>query len=485
MVPEWLEGISQWLSLNPGWLAVALALVAFAESLAVVGLVVPGVAILFAIALLAGQSGMPLMQVLVWTALGAVVGDNVSFWLGRRFQGRLHSIWPFSRYPSMLDRGEVFFRQHGGKSIVIGRFVGPIRPVIPMVAGTFAMDGRRFLVFNLASALAWAPFYILPGFLVGSTLAMDIDLPRYFYPILAVSIFLLVMSWLLFVRVQLGLDSGSRFYLRVQSWMVGDDVTHGVWHGLSSHRPGQPGEFPLASLTLALAGTALFLIWSSLTLATGMLESLDSYVLGFFLTLRHPLFDPPALVMTLMGDPEFLAFTASVAIGTLAFRGYYAAAIHVGMAMLVTGVTVTLMKSGFDMPRPDAVLRPPDSGSYPSGHVAGSAIILGLAASFVARESGSRKRWRVYLAFGVPLLLMAISRLYLGVHWQSDVVGGLLLGLAICGFTRVSYSRYDQTPLSLDAFSILALVLWVAMAIMYTVLSWPEALVIYAPTASG
>lgn len=180
MSSEWLQALTAWLGANPGWLSVALFATAFLESLALAGILIPGVAIIFAVAALAGQVSIPILEALFWAWAGAVAGDSISFALGRLFQGRLEKLWPLNRFPGFIAKGEVFFHLHGGKSVVIGRFVGPIRPIIPLIAGAFLMPWKRFLAFNLSSAVAWAPTYVLPGYLVGSALASDFEPPSHF-----------------------------------------------------------------------------------------------------------------------------------------------------------------------------------------------------------------------------------------------------------------------------------------------------------------
>lgn len=481
MLTDWIHTFSDWLSANPGWLAFALLLTAFIESLAIAGLVVPGVALLFAIAVLAGKTGMTMWSALGWTALGAIAGDNISFWLGRACSGRLHRIWPFSRYPAMLYRGERFFRKHGGKSVVIGRFVGPIRPVIPVVAGALGMPGQRFLLFNLASALAWAPIYVLPGFLVGTTIARRIQLPPHLYLILVVGGAILAAMYLLFFRLQWQLDTQSRTYARVRNWMTRYNTTHRFWRLLSSERPTSGGEFPLASISLALGAAVLFVTWSALTLSTDLLQPLNQQTLTFFGTLRQPLFDPLATYITLLGNTAVMAVSAGIVTLLLGFRGYYAAALHVLAAFVLSFALVWGLKYGFHIPRPQTDLHPPLSGAFPSGHATGITVLAGLSASFIAREINSRLRWQIYSLFSIPILLVAISRLYLGVHWLTDVVGGILLGLFICGFVRASFSRYDHAPLSVDLLSKLTLLLWLAFVCGYLFLTGPAAMSAYAP----
>lgn len=162
-----LSDLTQWLGAHSQWLGLAIFLVSLTESLAVAGLVVPGVFLLFAFAALAAGADMPLLEAIAWAFCGAVIGDLLSFALGRWFHQDIRRLSLFRRHPQWIDRGERFFRRYGWVSVVLGRFIGPIRPIIPLVAGMFDMPAWRFVVINLLSALAWAPAYLIPGYSAG------------------------------------------------------------------------------------------------------------------------------------------------------------------------------------------------------------------------------------------------------------------------------------------------------------------------------
>ena len=481
MTGSWLNDLSAWLGAHPGWLAVALFATAFVESLAIAGIIVPGVAILFAVATFAGQAGMPVSAALMWAGLGAIAGDSISFALGRTLQGRLNSVWPLSRYPALIAKGTGFFRQHGGKSVVIGRFVGPIRPVIPLIAGALLMPWRRFLAFNIASAVGWAPVYVLPGFLVGSALSSEIRPPAHFYGVTGVSLGVLVLIYIVLFRFQLGLAEGRPLYTWLQRRMAQYDTTHRFWRLYSNQRPAREGEFPLTSIILALGASALFLLWMQLSTHTHLLTAFNLEVAQWFGQLRQPLLDGPVIAITMIGDPQVLFAAATLSVMVLAFRGYYAAAAHVLVATLLTSVLVWGLKTGLAVPRPQEVVAPPTSGAFPSGHSAGITVLVCLMASFVAGEIRHNKRWQAYALVSLPLLPVALSRLYLGVHWFTDVIGGILLGLAITGAVRASYSRFDRTPLAPDLFLVIAGLLWLVFTGTYISATWSEAVAAYRP----
>jgi len=146
-------------------------LISLSESLAFVGLMVPGTVLMFGIGAVVATGSIALKPTLIAAIAGAITGDGISYWLGHHYQQRLVNVWPFSRYPQMLVKGDAFFRRHGGKSVLFGRFVGPVRPVIPVVAGMLGMGALRFTIVNVFSAIGWAFAYILPGVFFGTSLA--------------------------------------------------------------------------------------------------------------------------------------------------------------------------------------------------------------------------------------------------------------------------------------------------------------------------
>jgi membrane protein DedA with SNARE-associated domain len=167
---SWINAVVDLVALYPAWALAVAFLAAIIEAVAVLGVLIPGTPILMAVAGAAAMAGQPMMPFLVLSVIGAVIGDFLSFWVGRRFSGRLRGVWPFSRRPALLDNAVNFFDRYGIYSVALCRFVPVLRSTVPLVAGMAGMRQRRFVMANVASAFVWAPVHIYPAQLAGISL---------------------------------------------------------------------------------------------------------------------------------------------------------------------------------------------------------------------------------------------------------------------------------------------------------------------------
>jgi len=162
-----IQSTLDFISAHSGWAFPVMFITSFGESFAFVSLLFPGTSILIVAGTLMATGSLPYWSVLAGAVIGAVLGDTVSFWLGHRYGGGIGRVWPFTRNPDLLPSGIRFFRKHGGKSVFIGRFFGPVRAVIPLTAGIMRMPKGRFWFANVTSAIVWAPMLLLVGDAVG------------------------------------------------------------------------------------------------------------------------------------------------------------------------------------------------------------------------------------------------------------------------------------------------------------------------------
>ena len=153
------------------WAGPILGAVAFGESLAIVGLFVPATALMLAVGGLIGSGTLDPLPVVLWAIGGAVLGDAVSYGIGRILGPGASRSWPLNRHRRSVARTRLFFRRFGFAAIVLGRFLGPIRSTVPLVAGILRMNHGAFQLANGLSAVLWVPVMLAPGYVTGTNLA--------------------------------------------------------------------------------------------------------------------------------------------------------------------------------------------------------------------------------------------------------------------------------------------------------------------------
>jgi membrane protein DedA with SNARE-associated domain len=145
------------------WAAPVVFLLAFGESLAFISLLIPAWGALVAIGALINAGGVSFWPVWIAGSLGAALGDWLSYWVGLKLEYSVQHIWPLSRHPDLIPRAEAFVKKWGIPGIFIGRFFGPLRASVPLVAGIFEMPFWRFQFANFTSAFVWAAVLLTLG----------------------------------------------------------------------------------------------------------------------------------------------------------------------------------------------------------------------------------------------------------------------------------------------------------------------------------
>ncbi len=199
---QWVANAMSYVAANGHWAGPVVFALAFAESLAFFSLFVPFTAIIVASGTLIGAGTLDPWLILPWGILGACLGDALSYWIGRYFGRSVPRLWPFRNDPGLIDCGQRFFLRWGALSVCLGRFFGPLRAVVPLVAGMMAMPQGRFQIANVASAIVWLPLLMAPGALAGSVFK---DVPHFgertfIYVFVAFLVFPLAVGGLAWLR---------------------------------------------------------------------------------------------------------------------------------------------------------------------------------------------------------------------------------------------------------------------------------------------
>lgn len=162
-----VEAIVAFVRDHHAWAAPMAFFVAFMESFCFLSIIWPGTAILVGISALlaAGGAGIDVLwPAIVAAALGGTFGYALSYWIGRYFKEGLLRTWPFKQHPDSIAQGKAFFDKYGAASVFLGHFFGPVRAIIPVVAGMYSMKQLPFQIANFASATIWAVGVIAPGY---------------------------------------------------------------------------------------------------------------------------------------------------------------------------------------------------------------------------------------------------------------------------------------------------------------------------------
>jgi membrane protein DedA with SNARE-associated domain/membrane-associated phospholipid phosphatase len=434
------------------WTYALVGVMAFLETGAFVGLVAPGETVVIAGGVIAGQGEIELIPLigLVWVC--AVLGDTTSFYIGQRLgRGFLERHGPRVKIShERLEQVEGYFDRHGGKTILIGRFIGLVRALAPFIAGASGLAYRRFLPYSVVGTGLWATVFCVLGYIFWRSF----DQVAHYA---GQAIFGLGLT----VGVIVGIVVAYRRRRHIHAWLVAHERHPLVRPLFAIGRPVYrrvvlplarviapearflwnritPGGLGLElTTTLAIGGVGMYVFFLYVMVLSGDpgLTPLDQELLDLSNDLSSKLLTDVAKVVTDFGAlPACVAVVVATSI-VLAARGRLAevAVLVVGFALIY--VSVQIAKAGIDRPRPEAPLVDTSGSSFPSGHAAYSTAWVAAALMFTRRlglASAALVTAAVVLAVAIGL-----SRIYLRAHLWSDVAGGWGLGVGIFGLLAV------------------------------------------------
>lgn len=460
-----------WIARHPEWAYATVFLAAFTESLAFVGLFIPGALVMFGAGAVVAVGSLELWDTLAWAAAGAIAGDAGSYWLGRHYRAELHDRWPFRRHPKLLQKGTAFFHRHGGMSIFLGRFVGPIRPVIPAVAGMLGMPSARFYAANILSALGWAPTYILPGVVFGASLGLAGAVATRLALILVLLLVLVWGGFWIVSRSVIWLQPRAEQGLgQLQSWAGSPLGENGSFRGMvaSLLDPARPESRALLVFAAVLIAAAWMFFGIIEDVVTGdPLVVVDQTLYQVLQGLRTPLGDGVMIALTQLGDAAVtLPVITAVLLWLVWKRAWRPLAYWIAAASFGAVLTVTL-KAGFGLPRPLPLYDGAFAFGFPSSHAVMSTVIFGFLAVLTARELSLRGQLAVYSVMALLAGLIAFSRIYLGAHWLSDVLGGLSFGMAWVALLGIAYLRRPAPSVSAHGLLVVAAIALIVGAVVH------------------
>lgn len=413
------------------------------EALALVGTIVPGSTVVFAGGVLVGLQVLHPWAAAAVAVSGAILGDGVSYWLGQRYHARIRLVWPFRRHPELLERGQAYFEKNGGRSVFLGRFLGPLRAIVPVVAGMSGMPPGRFYAMNVLSAFAWSAAHLLPGMLFGASIQLAGAVSsRLAVVLVAVALVL----WLLARLAAFAVGHAVHFFAAARERVV--RVAHrrpGAASRvvLSLFDPARPESPPLLAAALLLIGGGwLFLGILEEVLAKEPLVQIDRAVYAVLQSARSGWADAWMVAVTELGGATVTIAVVLAVGGFLAFGRRWRTLAHWLAAAAFAELLVWGIKYAVARPRPTSLYAGVGQFSFPSGHAALSIVVYGFLAYLLARGKSVRTKAAIAFCAAIAILLIAFSRLYLGVHWFSDVAASLTLGLAWVALLAIAHIHH-------------------------------------------
>jgi len=436
-----LQGLLEDISNTLGaWTYLLVGFFAFAETGAFVGLVVPGETVMLLGGAVAGQGAIDVYLLIAIAWFAAWLGDTTSFFLGRRL-GREFVLRHGPRVGishERFEKVEDYFSRHGGKTIFIGRFISLVRAFAPFIAGSSGMRYRAFVPYSILGTGLWASAHILVGYFFSRSVETGAEYAGKGAFLLATLIVVVGGSVFLYrhFRVRENRVASVRWLEdhAATRWLVGlgrryrpqfeflwDRVTPGGTFGL---------EFTSLMATLAVAA---FVMVAYTVIVNGDPGPTPGDVTAMEIAekLRTAWLVDLAKLVTALGSSAICWPLAAIAAAILAARRRWAelGVLVAGMAIVIAGVHE--IKDAVDRPRPGDGLVAVSGSSFPSAHAAYSTFYVWLAVTIVLRLRVGMARGALVVAGGIALTaLIGLSRVYLGVHYMSDVSAGWALGAA-------------------------------------------------------
>ena len=391
--------IIDFIQLHPEYGMIIAFALAMIESLPLIGSFVPGLLTMPPIGWLIATSALPATETLSLILLGAMIGDYIGYLIGIHCKKRVQETAAYYNKSNWLDIGENFVSQYGQYSIIIGRFIGPLRSSIPLFAGILNMKKTHFILAAITSVILWAVIHLAPGFML-AWFNWDI-LNANNFPILCYGI---TMCLLLIINA----------YRNHLAYTIRKNL---ITHNLAPNPPEHLAEW-----------IQIFCYGSTLTITTAAviskkLSPLNHWVLQSLYTYHHTTGLSAALTLSNLAETMNISLLCALIIAWLVWQRQYLHAQRLATTFSLTFILVTALKFITSIPRPAFIAHVLSQQAFPSGHTAlALCLVLSLNTIMAKKRSTNILGWAFILA--IPC-----TRLYLGAHWLTDILGACFIAL--------------------------------------------------------
>jgi undecaprenyl-diphosphatase len=419
-----------WLADSPIFLLILIALVAFLESFALLGVFVPGVVFLFSLSAIANATGVGPVPVMIAGALGAIVGDIGSFVIGQSLQKKASDWSWFKRHQNWLDQGEWFIRRWGWLSVIVGRFLGPLRPVIPLVAGTLGMPSKQFIPLSLLTVCFWAPAYLLPGYYTGELTEL-----WQIQPLSNQSLVKYVIS-----AITISASAVAIYHhAHPERWHLKGWITR-----------HQADHWPISSMLLVILAmlSAMAIFW--LTPATQ-----DDQFLAWSVSWRQQEAASVWHSIQVISNPILVIFSFSLLLLWILLTLNYRLAMLSTAAFGITHFVGIILEAH--------VSRLPSEGNFVNLALLG--FLITFSAMLITSRLHGLKRWPIYFATSLLLILLVVSQLWEGSLSLTASGIAVCLALTTTGLLRTKWLLLRLPQSTPEPYALLCLLLCNCIAV--------------------
>ena len=462
---EWLQKFTEWAQAHNQLALAVVFMVSFVDCLFVVGLFVVFAAVfLFGTGTLIALGAFEFWPTIFIVAGGGVLGDLVSYFIGRHYGVALFRRSFFARRPGLVERGRVFFGRHGGKGLVVAHNLGVLRPLLPAMAGAYGLTLPRFIVAIVPAALSWALVYVVPGVAFGASMGLAAEVTRRLaILIVGLGATLWIALWLTSLVAGIAQSRAQSFINGMMELSQRNRMLGQLGPDLAD--PAQPETrvlAQLAGLLVVAGGLVLLLIWGVSPRAQP--PALDLAIYQGLRSIEEPWATALAVFFSLLGEWQvYLPYAAASAIMLTWMKReralrHWLAAIMFGLAIMLG---LSLMPN---VSNPLEYMGLASSAHFPRDLVM-AAVIYGVTPVLLGGARGQGPRVALYGAMLALMLMVILARLYLGTLWFSVGLTAVLTALLFVAALGLGYRQRGVEKVSLRGFWPALLVLALAATV--------------------
>lgn len=412
----------------------------FFEALVGIGLVVPGAIIAFLLGAIAAKGVFSIRDILFFGSLGFFIGDFLSFYLGRKGASLFKKDNKILKLEH-LEKGQKYFQDHGNKSVIIGRYIGFIRPLVPFIAGVSQMAWLRFIALNTIGIVSWMTIHLLAGFFFGQALWL---IKLWSGRLEIMLIYLVIFLAVFYLSKQLIIKNGQELFKLISSiWATFKSslkANQDLQNFIARHRAFfsffnrrfDKSKFSGKALTL-LSALVAYLIINFIYLTNnvfdqGSIWQMDQRIENLMRIFKNFAFIKILLAATTLASWQIILVLSLASSFLLYIRGREKSLACFWLTIAGSFGTSALLKMLITRPRPLDSFYLETSYSFPSTHATMAVALFGFLFYFYAQRRSLRKRINALFLTLLLAITIGFSRIYLRVHFFSDVLAGYLIG---------------------------------------------------------